>query len=382
MGGNIISFIGDQLYLIALPIMVLKISGSPLSMGVIAAVERFPIVLQPLMGVLADRWNRKRILLVCDFGRAVVMGLMGTLYLMDRVLLPELFVAALVIGVLSQIYHTSQFASIPDLVQTEDIQAVNAINTGAFNSAVLIGPALGGLILSYYNPGVSLLMNAFSYILAFCSVLVVKIHTHRKKDAAANFLAEVKEGFIFVSRMKPILYTNMALLFSVVGTTMLVTMIVIHLKETMELTPEKVGILLSISGGGAIAGALMTSFFNRFFKVQQVLFASSLIGGISIIIFGLSSTFISLMAWNVVGMICAAVKNPFIATMRQSLTPAELLGRVQATSRFMTWLLMPPAALVSGLIAQHFGTHAVMIIGGSISTIASFFFLHKSLRID
>lgn len=80
------------------------------------------------------------------------------------------------------------------------------------------------------------------------------------------------------------------------------------------------------------------------------------------------------------GTVAASMMNPCIVTIRQTLTPDYLLGRVQATSRFMTWILMPVAALLAGVMAYQVGTDTTILIGGSISTIASFIYLHPSLK--
>ncbi|WBX79929.1 MFS transporter [Virgibacillus salarius] len=138
IGGNLISFFGDQIYLIALPLIVLALTGSPLSMGIVAALERLPILIQPFTGVLADNFNRKKILLVCDLGRFLMIGILGLLYIMDNLLIWEVYVAAFIVGVLTQVYNTSQFASVPRLVQKKDLQLVNSINTGIFQTAVFI----------------------------------------------------------------------------------------------------------------------------------------------------------------------------------------------------------------------------------------------------
>ncbi len=125
IGGNLVSFFGDQIYLIALPLIVVTITGSPLSMGIVAALERLPILIQPFTGVLADNFSRKKILMVCDLGRFLTIGTLGILYIMENLLIWEVYVAAFVVGVLTQVYNTSQFASVPQLVQKKDLQLVS-----------------------------------------------------------------------------------------------------------------------------------------------------------------------------------------------------------------------------------------------------------------
>ncbi|SDQ80196.1 Major Facilitator Superfamily protein [Virgibacillus subterraneus] len=382
IGGNLISFFGDQIYLIALPLIVLALTGSPLSMGIVAALERLPIIIQPFTGVLADRFNRKRILMVCDLGRFVTIGLLGLLHMMNSLYIWEVYAGALLVGVLTQVYNTSQFASVPKLVQKKDLQLVNSINTGIFQTAVFIAPGLGGIIISIFNPGVGLLINSISFFIGFLIVLSLKIDSPDRNEntRGSKIFADIKEGFVFVLKQKPILYTNIAMLFSIFGTTLFLTMLVIHLKSSVELDTVHIGYLLSIGGVAAVGGALVTNLLKRYFSYRRILFLSGTIGGISIIVFSFSDTFMWLALMNAVGTISAAIMSPCIVTIRQTLSPDHLLGRVQATSRFMTWILMPVAALAAGIIAEQFGTEITILVGGIIATIASFIYLHPSLK--
>lgn len=380
IGGNLISFFGDQVYLIAIPLIVLAITGSPLSMGIVAALERLPIILQPLTGILSDRVSRKMLLLICDFGRGLTVGLIGILFILDKLEMWQLYSGALVIGFLSQVYNTSQFASVPNMVRRNDLHAVNSINTGIFNTAVLVAPGMGGLLISVYNPGYALLINSFSFFVAFFTVLSIPIRIAYTRKGKHTFIGDIKEGFHFVIKTKPIFFTNLAMLASVFGTTLFLTMMIFYLKDTIGLGTTQIGWLLSIGGIGAIFGALITNFLRKRFSYRRILFLASIAGGISIILFSFSHTYFPLILSNLMGTVAASMMNPCIITIRQTLTPDHLLGRVQATSRFMTWVLMPAAAFLAGVLANKIGTDTTILIGGSISTIASFIYLHPSLK--
>ncbi|MBN8211120.1 MFS transporter [Bacillus sp. NTK071] len=382
IGGNLVSFFGDQIYLIALPLIVLAITGSPLSMGIVAALERLPILIQPFTGVLADNFNRKKLLMICDLGRFLTVGLLGCLYLTDQLTILGIYAGALLVGVLTQVYNTSQFASVPKLVQKRDLQLVNSINTGIFQTAVFIAPGLGGIIISIFNPGMGLIINSLTFLIGFLVVWSLNIEStvQKEKITSSKVFTDIKEGFHFVIQKKPILYTNLAMFFSIFGTTLFLTMLVIHLKSTAGLDPILIGYVLSIGGIAAIGGALITNTLKKHFSYRTILFFASLVGGLSIIAFGMSNSFIWLALMNALGTISASIMNPCIVTIRQKLTPDHLLGRVQATSRFMTWILMPVAALTAGILAEQFSTTLTFFIGGIIATIASFIYLHPSLK--
>ncbi|MFZ3580246.1 MFS transporter [Virgibacillus sp. DJP39] len=381
IGGNLISFFGDQIYMIALPLIVLAITGSPLSMGIVAALERLPILIQPFTGVLADNFNRKKILMVCDLGRFLTLGTLGALYIMNNLLIWKIYAAAFILGILTQVYNTSQFASVTRLVQKKDLQLVNSINTGIFQTAVFIAPGLGGILISIFNPGIGLIINSLSFFVGFLVIRSINVESNSQKAkmSSTKALADIKEGFTFVIQQKPILYTNSAMLFSVFGTTLFLTMLVIHLKSTVGLDAVRIGYLISIGGAAAIAGALLTNVLKRYYSYRSILFIAGVMGGGSIIAFGLHDSFIWLVFMNALGTICAAIMSPCIVTIRQKISPDYLLGRVQATSRFMTWISMPIAALVAGIIGENYGTTPTLLVGGTIAVLGSFLYLHPSL---
>jgi MFS family permease len=380
MGGNLISFFGDQIYLIAIPLMVLTITGSPVSMGIVAALERLPILLQPFAGIMSDTFNRKHLLLLCDFGRSILVGMMGVLFIIEILEMWMVYPLVFGIGVFSQIYNTSQFASVPTLVRRGDLQAVNSMNSGIFNLAVFLAPGLGGIIISFYNPGVALLVNSFSFMVSFLAIASIRMKVKEKASSRKSIWEGVLEGFEFVVKTKPILFTNLAMVSSVFGTTLFLTLLVFHLKDSLNLNTVMIGWLLSVGGVGAILGAVTSNLFRKRFSYRSILFTASVIGGLSILFFGLIETYFWLVIMNAVGTFCASMMSPCIITIRQTLTPDRLLGRVQATSRLMTWVFMPLAAFLAGILAGAIGTDHTIMIAGTISTLSSIPYLHHSLK--
>ncbi|MGM0827413.1 MAG: MFS transporter [Bacillota bacterium] len=380
MGGNLISFFGDQIYLIAIPLMVLTITGSPVSMGIVAALERLPILLQPFAGIMSDKFNRKHLLLLCDLGRCLLVGMIGVQFILEVLEMWIVYPVVFGIGLLSQIYNTSQFASVPSLVRREDLQAVNSLNSGIFNLAVFLAPGLGGLIISSFNPGYALMVNSVSFLVSFLAIASLRMKMNERDSSRYSIWGEIRVGFEFVARTKPILYTNLAMVSSVFGTTLFLTLLVFHLKDSINVNTVMIGWLLSMGGVGAIAGAITSNLFRKRFSYRSILFTASVIGGLSILCFGLLETYFWLVIMNAVGTFCASMMSPCIITIRQTLTPDHLLGRVQATSRLMTWVFMPLAAFLAGILAEAIGTDLTIMLAGAISTLASIPYLHHSLK--
>ncbi|WP_079479831.1 MFS transporter [Halobacillus salinus] len=378
IGSNFISFFGDQMYVIALPLIVLALTGSPLQMGIIAALERLPVLLQPLAGVLTDRMNRRTLLWSGDIGRFVLMGGLGVLAITDLLHMAFLYFGALLIGIMTQIYQTAQFATLPRVVHKNHLPLFNSMNTGMLQTAILLGPALAGLLISIWSPGVGLILNSLTFLIALILIRTIP-QDAPPKNRESTVWEDVKEGAAFVLEKKPIFYTNLAMFFSIFGTTLFLTMMIVHVK-LLAFSSIEIGWFVSIGGAGALLGALSVNAIKPKVSARVLLFSAGVTGAVSIILFSLYDSFWMLSLMNAIGAGMASMKSPAIVTIRQQLTPPRLHGRVQATSRWMTWLLMPVAALCSGLFAEWIGTEDTIMIGGIIALLASFIYLHPSLK--
>jgi MFS family permease len=386
LGGKFVSFIGDQVYLLALPLIVLQLTGSSVAMGIIAAVERIPVFFQPIAGWIADTYHRKRILYIADLSRGVLLLLLAALYQTNLLEFWHIAVGALLMGWLTQLHNAAGFAILPHLVEKERLHEANAWDEGMFQTAIVIGPAVGGLLVSLTAPGIGLLLNAVSFFLTFWIITQINIQPETSvKSFSRNtflhtFFTEIKEGFKHVFNTKIIWYTNIALMISTFGTTMFVTLLVFQLKEILHFKPAEIGVILSLGGFMAIAGALVTNKLKQLFKFQTILMIAHLLGGLSIIGLAFSQTFLSIVITNAIGVLAACMINPCIRTIRQTHTPNALLGRVQATSRWMTWLLLPFSGLISGYLASITSATITIAIGGTITAAAFLLYLLPAVR--
>ncbi|WP_409294861.1 MFS transporter [Peribacillus sp. SCS-26] len=379
LGGKFISFFGDQIYMLALPLLVYELTASPIAMGITAAAEKLPLYLYPFAGVIADRFQRKRIIILCDAVRALILGAVGLLYYAHILSFWHIAIAALASGLFSLLHNAAGFAVIPSLVKDKDkLLKVNSIDESLFNGAILLGPAAGGILISLFSPALAILVNAASFIFSAWTVSrITEEQAGCKANGSMNaksILMDLKEGFQYVLNSKALLVTNAALMISTFGTTMFLTQIIIYLKS-IQISDVQIGFILSAGGGGALLGAFIPVLLPEKFSRKKILVITQALGGLSIICFGLSSSWLFVCAANLAGVAAASVINPIIRTIRQNSTPIGLLGRVQAISRFMGWLLIPAAALLSGHAASYFDPGAIIVLAGVISLSAASVYL-------
>ena len=382
MIGNLISFIGDQVYFITLPLIVYNVTGSVVQMGIVAAIEKVPNIFQPITGTIADMVNKKKLLLISDALRSILVCTMGFLYIINNLEMWHIYLGALLLGFFGQIYNTAEFSSIPLICEKEDLHFVNSLDSGIYDMAMLVGPSIGGLIINIYNPGYALLINGLSFLGTFFAVLSIHIPEHivSTKDESESYKAggffkklieDLRVGFKFVFNTPVLLYTNIALIFSSIGTTLFLTVMVFHFKSVLNLNAQEIGLLISIGGIGAILGSILTNFLRKYLSYINIIIIGLVVGGISIITFGILKNYILLVLSNALGTFAVSLISPCIVTLRQSITPKHLLGRVQSTSRFMTWTLIPISAYFAGLLSNLLGTSITIVLGGIIRMVAA-----------
>lgn len=382
MGGNLASFAGAQIYLIALPLVVLSLTGSAVAMGTIAAVGQATVWFMPFIGPLIDRYHRRTLLLLSDFTRAVILLILSVLYVMDMLHFITLLVASIIIGLCTQIYNTAQFAVIPSLVKKEDLPLANTVESSLYHTTILIGPTLGGLLIAFVHPGIGLMANGTGFFLAFLTLFFINVPPPTKQPATRGFFQDVKEGFQFIYKEKLLLLTNIGSALISFGVTFSLTLLVFHLQSTVGLTPLQIGWILSFGGAAAIAGSFLSISIRKVASQRAILFVGYFGGGASLIWLGFAESFVTLLIANAIGTFCAASFNPVVKTIRQKLTPSHMLGRVQASSRFITMALLPLAAFIAGVLGDALDTHRTIAIGGMIATCSVLiFFHHEMLRL-
>lgn len=389
MIGNLISFIGDQVYFITLPLIVYNVTGSVVQMGIVAAIEKVPNIFQPITGTIADMVNKKKLLLISDALRSILVCTMGFLYIVNNLEMWHIYLGALLLGFFGQIYNTAEFSSIPLICEKEDLHFVNSLDSGIYDMAMLIGPSIGGLIINIYNPGYALLINGLSFLGTFLAVLSIHIpeHSVNTKDESESYKARVffkkliedlRVGFKFVFNTPILIYTNIALIFSSIGTTLFLAVMVFHFKSVLNLNAQQIGFLISIGGIGAILGSILTNFLRKYLSYINIIIIGLVVGGASIITFGILKNYILIVLSNALGTFAVSLISPCIVTLRQSITPKHLLGRVQSTSRFMTWTLIPISAYFSGLLSNLLGTSITIVLGGIIRMAAAIMLIKAS----
>ncbi len=356
--------VATEMQAVAVGWQVYEITKRPLDLGLVGLAQFLPgIVLFLVSGHVADRFNRRNLLILCDVGFATCFTLLLAITLHGALSIAAVFAVLVLLGVVRSFNGPVSRAMLPHLVPPEHFAGSVAWASSIFQAATILGPILGGLVYAFARGPVAVYVCAFAAA-AVAIALTLQIPAQEKERArpAAN-LSTVFEGFRYIWREKLILGAISLDLFAVLlGGA--VALLPVYAREILNAGPWALGFLRSAPGVGA--GMMAIAIAHRPLKNRAGATMLWCVAGFGLctVIFGVSRSFaISLLALFLVGatdMVSVIVR----ATLIQVKTPDEMRGRVNAVDMIFIGASNELGQFESGITAQWFGAVPAVILGG------------------
>jgi MFS family permease len=356
--------VATEMQAVAVGWQVYEITKRPLDLGLVGLAQFLPgIVLFLISGHVADRFNRRNLLILCDVGFATCFALLLAITLRGSVSIAAVFAVLVLLGVVRSFNGPVSRAMLPHLVPPEHFAGSVAWASSIFQAATILGPILGGLIYAFARGPVAVYVcAALAAGVAIALTLQLPAQEKQRARPAAN-LSTVFEGFRYIWREKLILGAISLDLFAVLlGGA--VALLPVYAREILNAGPWALGILRSAPGVGA--GIMAIAIAHRPLKNRAGATMLWCVAGFGLctVIFGLSRCFaISLAALFLVGatdMVSVIVR----ATLIQVKTPDEMRGRVNAVDMIFIGASNELGQFESGITAQWFGAVPAVILGG------------------
>jgi MFS family permease len=372
-----VSSIGDGLAAVALPLLAATLTRDPRLIAGVVIAQRLPwLVLGLPAGGLADRWDRRRLLAVSEFSRMAILLALGAVVAAHGATMVVIYAAAFLLGSFETLFSGATFAALPALVEADDLAKANG-RLGATEAAgeFFIGPAIGGLLfaaaagLPFVFDGVSFAASAALLLLAFPRGLRVQPTPSPADPSASSIAADVRAGLAYLVR-HPILRLLAVLLGALAFCQGLcMSILVLYGLQVLRLGPAGYGLFLTVTAVGDIAGSLMGARLHARYGTALVLMAAGLIGALTYLMLGLTSSVP--VAGFAVAVEALSVGVGLVASLalRQTIIPAGMLGRVGNTFRTVALTLMPAGALIGGIIAHSAGLHASFLVAAFAQTL-------------
>ena len=370
--GESISLLGSQITFLALPLTaVIWLEATPFEMGLLGALEFAPFLLFSLVaGVWADRLPRRPILILANIGRALLLGSIPWMALSDRLSMSFLYVIAFGVGVLTVFFDVAYQSYLPVLVTREQLVEGNSKLEGSRSVAEIAGPALAGGLVQTFTAPFAIAVDAVSFLVSALFLRLIR----RREEAAHKvekwkpMWGEIKEGLAVVFH-SPILR-------SIAGCTatnnffsnVRFAVLTIYVVRELGIQPGLLGIIFAVGSLGALIGALQGSAIARRWGIGPTLVGAVSVGSLgSLALPAAQGPMTFAVAMLMLGLFVSSSANPVYnitqVSLRQSIVPLRLQGRMNASMRFLVWGTIPLGSLTGGALGEVIGIHTTLLIG-------------------
>jgi MFS family permease len=363
--GQLSSVLAQNMEGIAQSWLVLEITNSPLLLGLTGLAFAIPtITLTLLGGVIADRADRRRIMIFSQLGSASIFFILATLVVIQWVALWHVMTLAFLSGCIRAFDRPSRMALLPQMVPKEDIPNAVAVGGTIWQLNRLVGPAVAGLLIYLVGIGPTFYFCFFASLSAVCLWLGIRFEHQPTAVSSGGLLQHMMDGLNFI-RKNELYYTFISITFfnSIFGMSYLILMPVFA-RDVLNVGSQGFGFLQSAGGLGALLGVFAVAYFSHSGGKGRQVIGGAIIFGLLLIIFALSKSYsLSLI------LACAlGIASQFYITMINAILqvnlPDQLRGRVMSIYG-LTWDLMPLGGLIAGAIAEYAGAPTAVVAGGA-----------------
>jgi MFS family permease len=369
-----VSSLGTQVTVVALPMVALtRLHAGALQTSLLAAFEFLPFLLIGLpAGVWLDRRPIRPVLVLADLARAVALGVLPLAAWLGFLSLPLVYAAVLVVGagtVFSDIGHQSL---LPTLIAEDRLGDGNGKLQGSQSMSQLAGPALGGLLTGLFSAPVAVLADSLSYLAS--AGLLSRIRAAEPQPAAdradRSLRREIGEGLRFVFGTPTLRALMLCTALANLAFGGVLAVVVLYGTRGLHLSSTLVGVALAIGNAGGLLAMVCCEPVRKRFGYGGLMLAGVVVfnagawllpldGGLPVFALALFVTFLGIMSYNV-GQV----------TIRQIITPRQLLGRMNATMRFVMWGTVPLGAALAGLVAQGWSLRGYLWVAAALNATA------------
>jgi len=377
-----VSLVGTWMQSVAQGWLVYELTNSPFALGLVWFATYLPVLLFSLIGgVVADRLDKRKLLLITQTAAMLQALLLGFLTSSGLIQVWQIIVLALALGTINAFDTPTRQAFIVEMVGKEDLMNAIALNSSIFNGARIIGPAIAGGLISTIGVASCFYLNGVAFLAIIFGLLLMRLDKI-KREGGISVWKNLTEGLRYV-RNNTIALTLVSLvaMASIFGLPY-ITLLPVFAKDILQtaaIKPElRYSLLMVASGVGALAGALFLASLGEFRRKGWLLTWGNIFFPLILILFSVSRLFpLSLLLLVGVGW-GLITQNATANTLLQTIAPDNLRGRVMSIYTLMFMGMIPLGSLQAGAVAEHFGAALAVALGGLICLLFALWLLWKS----
>ncbi len=361
--GQALSSIGTAITQTAYPLLVWDLSHSAALVGLVGGLGTLPyIFLSLIVGALIDRWDRKRLMIICDIGRFINLASVLVVMLLGRLTVAQICANTLIEGTFYVFFNLAEVSCLPRVVSKEQLPLASSQNEATAGTTVLVGPALGGALYTL-SQWVPFLADAISYLVSVITLSFIRVPFQEKRQEGQRrkLLAEIREGFAWLWQQPLIRY--IAFLTggcNFIGAGLIPILLV--LVKQQHGSSLLYGTILTIGGVGAIIGSLLGAPIQKRFRFGPVIICTIWAEALCFPLYAIAPNPLLLGVISACLFVAGPIYNVVQFSYRLSLIPDELQGRVNSVFRLLAFGFQPFGFALTGLLIQWFQVVPAILI--------------------
>lgn len=379
VAGQGTSLIGTWMQQVAMSWLVYRMTGSAMLLGVVGFSSQIPsFLVAPFAGVIADRFDKRRLLLATQALALVQAALLATIVLTGWVQIWHIVVLSLFMGVVNAFDIPIRQSFVVQMVDhKEDLSNAIALNSSMVHGARLIGPTIAGLLVASVGEGVCFGINSASYLAVIAALLAMRVPVQAARPKQRNVLQELHEGVIYSFGSRPIrsIIALLALI-SLVGMPYSV-LVPVFASEVLHGDSHTYGFLMTAAGCGAFVGAIYLAARKSVIGLGMVVARAAIFFGIGIGVFSCSPNFFLSMTALVLGGFGAMTLVASCNTILQTIVEEDKRGRVMSFFTMAFIGMSPFGSLMAGAMAGRIGATKTVLIGGICCIVCGVIFMRQ-----
>lgn len=379
------SNLGSAVGGVALPLTALAVlDASAFEMGLITAAGYLAYLLISLpAGVVVQRVPLRGMQVALDLVRALAVASIPLAWWLGALTVAQLVAVALVVSFADVLFDVANQTFLPEIVPAAQLQARNSLNSGTHAATQLGGPSLGGLAVQLFGAVPTVLVDAVSYLISAALLRTLPARRVRRPDERPPMVTMIREGWHFVLRhpiIGPAMWVATATNF-VCGA--MLALFPYYLVRDLHAPPVVVGLLLATDGLGTLVGAALTTRFTDRVGTARGLIIAAVAGVAGALIIPLgtgTAAYLAFAAGNLIFAGSTVVLSVTTRTHRMLASPPDLLSRVIATVKFVSWGAIPLGSLLAGALAGPLGARTTLLIFGALTVLSPIIYLSTPIR--
>lgn len=360
--GQMVSSIGTEVSTLAFPLLILALTGSPATAGFAGALRALPYLVFSLpAGALIDRWDRKRVMILCDSGRALSMISIPIALALGHLSILQIYGVSLIEGTLFVFFNLAEVACLPRVVTKEQLPAASAQHEVSFGITSLVGPSIGGALYSAARM-LPFLGDAISYAASVGSLFLIRTKFQQERVATRhNIWVDIREGLVWLWKQPLIRF--MAILTG--GYNLILsgyTLIIIVLAQHQHASSLTIGLIFAAGGIGALVGATLAPFLQKRLSFAQAIIGVTCLTVLAIPLYAIAPNAVILGAVTAFNAALGPVYNVVQFSYRLALIPDALQGRVNSVFRLIAFGGQPLGLALTGLLIQNVGVIQTILL--------------------